>query len=161
MSVTQSTQFRPSQPRFSPGNMPRGILQRPPQRGPRPQSTYSSKSHLYCTYCKFSGHVYEECWKRIGYPPGYVPRYSQTPTPRPPQAASATSLQPGLVNGLSGLNLTQEQCSQLQALIQYTQNTTPTTSSTQPTASIPSHTAFLSTVTHPAGPCYGEEDWFS
>ncbi|CAN1166989.1 hypothetical protein LINPERHAP2_LOCUS26976 [Linum perenne] len=30
-----------------------------------------------------------------------------------------------------------------------------------PPTPAPSHTAFLSSVTHPTGPCYGEEDWFS
>ncbi|CAN1833001.1 Retrovirus-related Pol polyprotein from transposon RE1, partial [Linum perenne] len=151
----QISQFRPPQPRYSQGGTSRGILARPPQRGMRPQGSYNSKQHLFCTHCKFNGHVYEECWKRIGYPPGYGPR-----TPRP-QVAAATSYQPGLIDGLSSLNLTQEQFSQLQALIQHTKTTTPSSSNTQPTLNTSPHTAFLSSVTHPAGPCYGEEDWFS
>ncbi|CAN1328951.1 Retrovirus-related Pol polyprotein from transposon RE2 [Linum perenne] len=148
MSAAQSSQYRPPQPRFPHGGTPRGILPRPSQRGPRPQGTYSSRSHLHCTYCKFTGHTYEECWKRIGYPPGYTPRYSQTPTPRP-QVAAASSHQPGLIDRLSGLNLTQEQCAQLQALIQH--NTTTRPNMPNPPTPAPSHTAFLSSVTHPTG----------
>ncbi|CAN1331305.1 hypothetical protein LINPERPRIM_LOCUS35276 [Linum perenne] len=106
--VQSSPQYRAPNPRNFHPNMVQGGFQRPPLRGPRPQQgQYTPKHLLYCTHCKFTGHTYEECWKRIGYPPGYGPRYPQSP--RPQAAAATTVYQPGVIDGLSSLNLTPEQ----------------------------------------------------
>ncbi|CAL9225745.1 unnamed protein product [Arabidopsis halleri] len=32
-----------------------------------------------CTYCGQSGHVIQKCFKKYGYPPGYIPGYKSTP----------------------------------------------------------------------------------
>ncbi|CAN1294874.1 hypothetical protein LINPERPRIM_LOCUS22624 [Linum perenne] len=79
------------------------------------------------------------------YPPGYGPRQSQYT--RPQTAATSTTYQSSVIDRLSSLNLTPNQCAQLQALIQYTKTSTPATSNSQPAHPI----ALLSSASHPTG----------
>ncbi|CAN1759607.1 hypothetical protein LINPERHAP1_LOCUS7209 [Linum perenne] len=97
----------------------------------------------------------DQCYKKNGYPPGYVPRGMMN-QPNMSHAAAATSTsQQNLLSGLGGLRLTQEQYTQLQAFVQ------PSTSSSHHTNSGYTPTALSSTAANPSGPSFGEEDWYS
>nr|GMD37918.1 uncharacterized protein LOC109155052 [Ipomoea batatas] len=41
----------------------------------RPKKFYSNRNKKpVCTYCGYTGHIFEKCYKKHGYPPGWKPR---------------------------------------------------------------------------------------
>ncbi|CAI0445557.1 unnamed protein product, partial [Linum tenue] len=121
----------------------------------------------FCTYCKFNGHTIEQCYKRNGYPPVYTPRPASFNNQYRGQAHSAVTIpptgSPGITGTLSNLRLSREQYDQLQAYVCDPIGTSTGQSSSGghlSTSSPYNAAAFVSSVTNPAGPCFGEEDWY-
>ncbi|XP_019192706.1 PREDICTED: uncharacterized protein LOC109186961 [Ipomoea nil] len=99
--------------------------------GRRNTGNYNSKGTTKCIFCGMTRHIIEKCYKKHGYPPGWIPGY-KSENKQNAFAASVDTNSSSTVNNIADLGFTAEQMQKFMALFQSqcTQGVSPNTTAT-------------------------------